>query len=95
MLGAETRQRAETLHLTTVALFVLLWSMSHSPIDGLSAIIHHKGFWCNQGLYRAVRFGTDFHQPPPRESAQPALHPKQRGTARSDERGTVGMLAWL
>lgn len=40
----------KALYLTTVALFVLLWSVSHPYIERLAAVIHHGGFWCNERL---------------------------------------------
>lgn len=49
MLCAERAGRAQPLHLTTVAVFVLPWPVSHGYTTG-SALMHHRGFWCNQQL---------------------------------------------
>lgn len=47
--SVQGEQRAEPLHLTTAAVFVLPWPVSHGYTTG-SALIHHRGFWCNQQL---------------------------------------------
>lgn len=47
--SVQGEQRAEPLHLTTAAVFVLPWPVSHGYTTG-SALIHHSGFWCNQQL---------------------------------------------
>lgn len=87
MLCAERAERAEPLHLTTVAVFVLPWPVSHGYTTG-SALIPHRGFWCNQQLAKDL---VQISSTPPKN----LLHcsPSQVED-RQDGRGTAEVCAW-
>lgn len=66
MLCAERAEGAEPLHLTTVAVFVLPWPVSHGNTTGF-ALIPHRGFWCNQQLAKDL---TQISSTSPKKSAR-------------------------
>lgn len=89
MLCAERAEGAEPLHLTTVAVFVLPWPVSHGNTTGF-ALIPHRGFWCNQQLAKDLTQISSTSQKKNLLDCSPS-----QLEDRQDGRGTAEVCAWL